>query len=114
MLVEVSFDLKNDTDGAIKNLITDACLVAGFYRNHFDDQQLRIDISTDDKSAATNQIYNKFLQIAQSVANRHNIVIHIASMLILVDFVARAVKPHEKIDYGYSAFHKDITIMPIS
>lgn len=112
MLVEISFELKSDADGVINGLLTKACLAAGFQKNHFDDKQLKTDLDITNKSAAAKQIYDKFLHIAQTVANENNIVIHVASMVIIVDLVARSMKPGEIITYAHTEMHKNIIIKP--
>lgn len=114
MLVELHFKLTDDINDAIRNCLSDSCLMSGFQTSNFGTRLLEIDVSTSDWEKAAQQIYDKFLQIVQSVANEHNTTLHIPLIIIAVDRCYSNPQPGLIIDKTHRKSYKNIMVKPIS
>ncbi len=101
MKIEIDFVLKNDPDGKLHDLIM---------RNFIDQHHWFENPYKDGVECDVNGIQNNneglkygrelFAVIAQQVADKKNTVLEFEKVTYVINFVAKAYKPGDKIEYG--------------
>lgn len=113
MHIDICFTVDDDIDNKYYDAIL--AVLAGDYNwyKKYDDMICGDIPGVDNNCTCLSRVYEMFVTAVQGVADKYAKSIHIETLSVAVNFIARIHVPGEKIEYGDIKEYKNIIVDPM-
>ena len=113
MRVDIDFELVNDKNDEIYNVVSEALANRYDWHRAIDCKYISGDVQdVTDNVLCASKARDMFVAVVQDVANQKHQIINIKALDFMVNCVAKSYKPGDKIEYITFKNYQDIIIEP--